>query len=266
VGNTPTLSLMNGIIIYGQGQTAPDGKIYLSRYNAEDSLDSQTLSVINCPNKYGTAAGFVENGFTLLPNTFVSFSLPNNIEYFLQSEDSCGTINIRADYTYLKQCYLDSIPFIDMSFNNITSWQWNFGDPGSGAANTSSLKNPKHKFSTFGNYNVTLIVSDGVFSDAIIYPAEIINCFPESVNEYYPSFETKVVPNPANDQCTFTFFETGEKYFMEIYDLTGRLVFEEKNITGNSITISTSALSSGTYFFRVNSGKKYSHGKLMISH
>lgn len=39
--------------------------------------------------------------------------------------------------------------------NNITSWSWNFGDPGS-AGNTSSTKDPKHTFAAAGNYTVTL--------------------------------------------------------------------------------------------------------------
>lgn len=40
---------------------------------------------------------------------------------------------------------------------NITGWLWNFGDPGSGAANTSGLQNPQHSYTAVGNYNVQLI-------------------------------------------------------------------------------------------------------------
>ncbi len=42
---------------------------------------------------------------------------------------------------------------------SITGWNWNFGDPGSGAANTSTLQNPSHLFTGWGNYNVTLSVT-----------------------------------------------------------------------------------------------------------
>ena len=41
----------------------------------------------------------------------------------------------------------------------ISSWLWNFGDPGSGAANTSNLQNPQHAYSAIGNYTVTLTVT-----------------------------------------------------------------------------------------------------------
>jgi gliding motility-associated-like protein len=43
--------------------------------------------------------------------------------------------------------------------NTITNWAWNFGDPASGAANTSTLRNPQHSYSAVGPYNVQLIVT-----------------------------------------------------------------------------------------------------------
>jgi PKD repeat protein len=41
----------------------------------------------------------------------------------------------------------------------ITTWAWNFGDPNSGAANTSNAQNPPHAFSAAGTYNVQLTVT-----------------------------------------------------------------------------------------------------------
>ncbi|MFN4079853.1 MAG: T9SS type A sorting domain-containing protein [Saprospiraceae bacterium] len=48
-------------------------------------------------------------------------------------------------------------------FANGTSpfiFNWNFGDPNSGANNTSTLQNPMHQFSGPGTYTVTLVVID----------------------------------------------------------------------------------------------------------
>lgn len=42
----------------------------------------------------------------------------------------------------------------------IVSYQWDFGDPGSGVNNTSTLANPQHQFSAAGSYRVTLTVTD----------------------------------------------------------------------------------------------------------
>ncbi len=44
---------------------------------------------------------------------------------------------------------------------NIVSWSWNFGDPGSGANNTSAVQNPSHDYMQWGSYTVTLqVISD----------------------------------------------------------------------------------------------------------
>ncbi|MBK6931519.1 MAG: T9SS type A sorting domain-containing protein [Saprospirales bacterium] len=40
------------------------------------------------------------------------------------------------------------------------TYAWNFGDPGSGANNTSTLQNPMHQFSGPGTYTVTLVITD----------------------------------------------------------------------------------------------------------
>ena len=50
--------------------------------------------------------------------------------------------------------------FNDISTNCPDAWSWDFGDPSSGAVNTSSAQNPTHAFSVPGNYTVTLIASN----------------------------------------------------------------------------------------------------------
>ena len=55
-----------------------------------------------------------------------------------------------------------------VSFNSTAStenpikWRWNFGDPASGTADTSSLQNPFHIYSQAGCYNVTLITTNAL--------------------------------------------------------------------------------------------------------
>jgi len=61
------------------------------------------------------------------------------------------------------KCISDSVNFIDASTINsgdaIASWNWNFGDPGSGLDNTSALQNPAHLFSSAGTLSVRLIIN-----------------------------------------------------------------------------------------------------------
>jgi PKD repeat protein len=40
------------------------------------------------------------------------------------------------------------------------TWAWDFGDPASTSANTSAIEAPAHLYAAFGNYRVTLTVTD----------------------------------------------------------------------------------------------------------
>jgi len=64
-------------------------------------------------------------------------------------------------------CLGDSTSFTDQTTGSPTSWLWNFDDLASGAANTSTLQNPRHLFSSSGSYDVKLVASDGSSTDSI---------------------------------------------------------------------------------------------------
>jgi gliding motility-associated-like protein len=56
----------------------------------------------------------------------------------------------------------------------LTGWQWDFGDPSSGANNTSVFQNPSHNFTVPGLYNITLIAtsSQGCI-DTLVQPVTV---------------------------------------------------------------------------------------------
>lgn len=56
-----------------------------------------------------------------------------------------------------------TVSFIDESTNLPTSYLWDFGD----SIGTSTLQNPVYEYAAFGDYNVTLIVSNSAGSDTI---------------------------------------------------------------------------------------------------
>jgi gliding motility-associated-like protein len=58
---------------------------------------------------------------------------------------------------------------------SITNWAWNFGDPASGALNTSALQNPQHKYNAVGNYTVTLIVTSNTGCTDTIAQSFVVN-------------------------------------------------------------------------------------------
>jgi PKD repeat protein len=57
------------------------------------------------------------------------------------------------------------VHFSDTSTGSPTSWSWDFGDPGSGGANTSTLQNPSHTYNAGGTYTVKLTATNAVGSD-----------------------------------------------------------------------------------------------------
>lgn len=66
-----------------------------------------------------------------------------------------------ANFSYTSICANSTTIFTNsstISVGNITSWQWNFGDPNSGINNTSFLANPTHIYTQPGSYQVTLTV------------------------------------------------------------------------------------------------------------
>ncbi|MCF8370155.1 MAG: PKD domain-containing protein [Bacteroidales bacterium] len=77
----------------------------------------------------------------------------------------------------------DTIYFFDQSIGNPTSWYWEFGD-----GTSSSDQNPIHVYQDDGVYNVSLIVSNGAFSDTLFLINYIAVIFTVDANylAYYP--------------------------------------------------------------------------------
>ncbi|MDD4742922.1 MAG: PKD domain-containing protein, partial [Bacteroidales bacterium] len=125
--------------ISGALQLGLDGKIYVAKYM------NNYLGRINNPNVIGAGCGFVDDAFhlgggqSLLGFPFAGkWSLAAIISEFY--------------------CFGDTTTFEIVNATNIVSVLWDFGDPASGANNTSALLNPVHVFSAPGNYTVTLSI------------------------------------------------------------------------------------------------------------
>jgi gliding motility-associated-like protein len=153
-------------------QLGADGKIYFSRFAMT------WVGVIPSPNTAGPGCGFNVDAVPLVSGTLCRAGLPNFNQSFFQQE---------IDYTYTLNCYTANFSsqqvFINQSCTDpVTQIRWNFGDPASGAANTSTLQNPSHTYSAPGNYQVSMIVSYNCGADTLIKTLNV-NCGPQvSVN------------------------------------------------------------------------------------
>lgn len=81
----------------------------------------------------------------------------------LAASAAFAAAQVVASFTWTPTSPTTSTPvnFTDTSTPAPTSWTWDFGDPASGGANTSTVQNPTHTYSAAGQYIVTLTVSGG---------------------------------------------------------------------------------------------------------
>jgi len=161
----------------GQLQLAPNGKIYIARVN------QQALAVINNPNTAGASCGYVEVGQTTAPKlnalglpNFVTSSFrpsPPPFTYTAGAASSCQT----ASYTAPAIAQSYSATVCSAAAYSVIGCDWDFGDPATGAANSSTLTNPSHVFSTIGTYTTQLVLhySCGGGTDTLWQAVNITN-------------------------------------------------------------------------------------------
>jgi len=122
------------------------------------------------------------NGCSNTDNVSVSFYPEPSINILQNIYNGCSPLQIQ---------------FSDTNLNNISAWEWNFGDPGSGANNIVYTQNPSHTYNIPGNYSIglTLTTVHGCHKTAqlnnvvTIYPNPVasFNTLPAITNIYQPT-------------------------------------------------------------------------------
>jgi gliding motility-associated-like protein len=125
---------------------------------------------------------------------FANSALQHVVRLTAYTSDSCSSFKEYMINSFAKpipnfafstpNCLSENVNFFDQTQLNggseISGWNWNFDDPGSGDQNTSALQNPLHLFSVSGTHNVQLIVTNlNGCSDTILKTISI-NALPES--------------------------------------------------------------------------------------
>ncbi len=198
------------------------------------------------PGAGGPDSTTVVNGRTIywysLPTLYTfntSGTFPVTITTYSPNTDGCGSVqdidfdlNVFdppvADFNFTNSgCVAEPVLFTDNTTTPRPSyiWNWNFGDPGSGASNTSGLQNPSHIFSAPGTYNVTFstITTPGCISAQVVKPVVVKPLPTGSI-----SGATTVCINTPSPDITFTAVD-GTAPYTFTYNING----------GGSQTIST---------------------------
>jgi PKD repeat protein len=156
-------SISTGTLGLGSVQWAIDGKLYI----AVSSAGTQSLSVINNPNASGAAMNLVLNGQSIAPK-YSGVGLPNYINGYTH------TVPALFSNTLACQTSSFSVPPVPTFSSGCSatpyspgSYAWDFGEPSAGAANSSTLANPAHTYSSTGTYTVTLILYSACTNDTL---------------------------------------------------------------------------------------------------
>lgn len=168
--------------------------------------------------------------FSSQQNNVYEFTLPgnHNISLSIETEYGCTadtTISLNlldtldAKFTYQPYDISTAMPvvnFANHSVSNISYFKWNFGD---GSTSVASF-NPIHRYETFGNYPVSLIVENNI---GCTDTAEALLEVKPNISLYVPNAFT-----PGNDSFNDYFFPKGEiikNYVIRIYNRWGQNVF-----------------------------------------
>jgi predicted AlkP superfamily pyrophosphatase or phosphodiesterase len=82
-----------------------------------------------------------------------------------------------------------------------------------------------------------------------------------------PELDAKVYPNPSTGLVTFWFDPGHEAVSYSVYNMSGALVKEEKNISMNyRMTIDMAAQPAGNYIVRIRAGERFMDKKITITH
>lgn len=143
-----------------------------------------------------------------------------------------------ADFEFPEEnCYGVPVHFTNISDpmgnSPIVSYQWNFGDPMSGVANTSANAHPIHSFSGSGEFTVTLTIRNEVGCEMSV--SEIVTI--QNMQE------VSIVPEEAGPYCsgqTITFAAEGT-------GLTGHQWMVDGALVSTQETLSYLFLNNGTY-------------------
>ena len=202
-----------------QIEQAPNNKLYVAIGNAE------RLDEISSPNSLGLGCDYVTNA--------VSFG-PATCQLGLPAQVPLGGFAVSSTIAFLPDsCLQSSISFSVSSTLPINQVNWNFGDPNSGANNSSSDLNPSHQFSEIGTYQITAIVEFDCYTETITQNINLFDCSDSTTSILALEFPNVI---SANDDGINDFFEIQnlpENTEVIILNRWGNVVFSSDNYQNN---------------------------------
>jgi PKD repeat protein len=178
-GSDQVVYVDESVLFDGTGSVAPP-RAAIERYQ----WDFQNDGVFDAEGEHPSYSYTTEGTYTALLKVTDTFD---------QTDTDTCVITVRnrppaASFTYapLEPTILDTIQFYDASSDvdgSVTAWHWDFGD-----GNTTTFKDPTHRYTDTGQYAVTLTVTDD--DDAVnstTVTVTVVNIAPSANFTYSPA-------------------------------------------------------------------------------
>ncbi len=133
-----------------------------------------------------------------------------NIKLIATSTYGCQKIEIKNSYITIyaqpqsqftavttSACDINTLFHFSATTPNITNWMWDLGD-----GQTSTQQNPSHQYSSAGNYNVSLIVTNTNGCSDTLSRSNFINIGNTLIPSFTMSDTSGCSPLPINFNCT----------------------------------------------------------------
>ena len=157
--------------------------------------DNATLDALYAPSSDELAAGFVT--LTLTTDDPIG-PCPSNSSAVTFNFYPNPVVNFSVDVP--KGCPIHCVNFSDLATvaapGNITTWNWNFGDPSAGIDNTSGNQNPAHCYTKSGFYDVSLIVTTNNGCTGTLTIPQIVEVYALPVAEFDTSQNPSSILEP----------------------------------------------------------------------
>lgn len=264
-------------------------------------LSCLTIDTLNNPNnlwQVGPPQNTVINIAQSLPYCIITDTLYN----YPVSDTSAFTITVTAGSGYIahhtaditgwywvNSDSLNDYGIIEYSPDQGNTWLeitsssydtlWNFPKPiltGNSGGWLPFYANLAGFGSTYSiNYGDTIYFRFSFISDStpdslngLAFDGIYLYDFAEGLGELRPSeFNSKVIPNPIHEKLKIEIdAEEKVKYRLIIYDSVGRIVVNQFNLLGNSITFDCSSFSKGNYYYQLidDKNKRWSSNPFSI--
>jgi len=172
--------------------------------------------------------------------------------YYNLSQSAMAQVDVAiqkpvAGFTFTTSSNLVNISNIS---TQSTSWIWSFGDGSTFSGSTP----PTHVYTIPGDYDITLIVSNGCFQDT--FSVNLLLDFTGTKN-FVENFVISVSPNPGDDWYVLESKQPLSRAKVQVFDADANKILDFPWETGkNKLRFSMKENPSGIYFIQIRQGNK----------